>query len=283
MTPISMRGVGATLCTGAAIFRVKTAEDLQYRAAWLSGAMTSVFWGLIEVTVYRVFFMYANSRAAVNTAALTLPQMITYVWLAQVLFIMAPHSVDGEILNKLNSGDIGVELCRPLDLYVHWFAKTAASRVVPLFWRGLPVLLVGLILPAGWRISGPASAGGLVLMLLSCVNAVFLCTAFGMLVVAVRVNVRWGDGPMHIILLAGSVFSGAYLPLQLWPDVLQRFLLWQPFAGYLDIPLRLYLGTMPLSEALVAMGFQIGWAMLFVVAGQAILHRRLKETIVQGG
>lgn len=267
----------------AAIFRVKTAEAFQYRAAWLSGSLTSLFWGIIEVTVYRVFFTWANNRDAVIGAAFTLPQVVTYVWLTQVLFIIAPHNVDNEIVQKIDSGDIGVELCRPLDLYAHWFAKTAAGRVTPLLWRGLPVLAAGFLMPIGWRIEAPASLAGLALMLLSCVNAVFLCTAYGTLVAAVRMNVSWGNGPMYMILLAGQVFSGAYLPLQLWPQVLQPVLLYQPFAGYMDIPLRLYLGTMPPSGAWFAMGLQWFWTIVFVAAGRLLMRARLRKTVMQGG
>lgn len=266
-----------------AIFRVKTAEAVQYRAAWLSGAATSVFWGLIEVTVYRVFFTYAVDRFAVNTAALTLQQLVTYLWLTQFLFMMAPHNVENELLEKINSGDIGIELCRPMNLYAQWFAKTTAGRITPLLWRGVPVLLVGLLMPVGWRISGPASAAGLALMLVACVNALFLCAAYGTLVAVIRMNVDWGDGPMYMILLVGQVFSGAFLPLQLWPDVLQRVLLLQPFAGYLDIPLRLYLGTLPPHNAWAAFGLQWCWTLVFVALGWLLMRSRLHKTVVQGG
>ena len=272
-----------TLFACIAIFRVKLAESAQYRVALLSNSSVGIFWGLIEVTVYRVFFLYANNQAVVNTSALSLPQMISYIWLMQIILALTPHNVEGDIVEKINNGDIGIELCRPMALYAFWFSKTAASRIAPLFWRGVPVLIVALIMPAGMRLSGPASGAGLILMLVSCVFALFLCTAYAMLVTAVRMNVTWGDGPMYIILTFGLVFSGAFLPLQLWPDALQRMLLYQPFAGYLDIPVRLYIGTMPPKDAVFAFGLQIFWTAVFYGAGRLMMRGRLRKTVVQGG
>lgn len=43
-----------------AIFRIQLLEAIQYRAASLAGAATSIFWALIEITVYTVFFTYAG-------------------------------------------------------------------------------------------------------------------------------------------------------------------------------------------------------------------------------
>jgi ABC-2 type transport system permease protein len=265
------------------IFRIKTAEGFQYRMAGLAGASTSIFWVLIEITVYTIFYTYANNKEAGLIAGLSLKQIVSYAWLTQLLFLMQPMSIDGEILSKITSGDVGIEMCRPIDLYFHWFAKTAASRLTPLFWRGSLTLLIGLIMPHTYRLSLPASFPGLLCMLVSTASAFLLCTAFAMLTCAVRLNITWGDGPTYIIMLIGGVLSGAYLPLQLWPKFMQEFLVIQPFAGYLDIPLRLYIGTMLPKDAGWAIGLQIMWTVVFSVIGKILMSNRLKRIIVQGG
>lgn len=280
---IDMSRLKSNLKACLSIFRIKTAEGFQYRMAGLAGATTSIFWGLIEITVYMVFYKYANNRESGLLGTLTLQQVVSYVWLAQLLFLMQPMSIDGEILNKITSGDVGIEMCRPLDLYFHWFSKTAASRLTPMFWRGSIILIFGMLMPPSYRLSMPASLPGLLLMLVSVLSALLLCTSYAMLTCAVRLNISWGDGPTYIMMLLGGVLSGAYLPLQLWPKFLQGFLLLQPFAGYLDIPLRFYLGTMLPKDALFAIGIQLIWVAVFVASGRALMKRRLKTIIVQGG
>ncbi len=272
-----------TLRACLSLFVIKTAEGFQYRLSGLAGATTSIFWALIEIMVYTVFYQYADNKSAGLLAGLDLRQVITYSWLAQVLFPIQPMSIDSDILKKITNGDVGIEMCRPLDLYSHWFAKTAAARLTPLFWRGSVVLLAGILMPPFYRIQTPASLSGLLCMLLSLLCAVLLCTSFGMVMCAIRLNITWGDGPTYMIMLLGSVLSGSYLPLKLWPDFMQKFLLLQPFAGYLDIPLRLYLGVLPPPDAVWAVGLQLLWSIIFIILGRTLMSVRLNRIIVQGG
>jgi ABC-2 type transport system permease protein len=265
------------------LFKIKIAEGFQYRLAGLAGASTSIFWVLIEITVYTIFYKYANNRSAGLASGITLKQVISYSWLTQLLFLMQPMSIDSELLGKITNGDIGIEMCRPLDLYSHWFAKTAASRLTPIFWRGSITIIFGLLMPAAYRLSPPATFTGFLCMLLSIISAFLLCTSYAMLACVVRMNIPWGDGPTYIMMLIGGVLSGGYLPLQLWPKFLQSFLLLQPFAGYLDIPLRFYIGTLHMSDTLWAIGVQLIWVTVFIFAGRVLMTKRLKNIIVQGG
>jgi ABC-2 type transport system permease protein len=266
-----------------ALFRIKTAEGFQYRLAGLAGASTGIFWVLIHIAVYSVFYQFAQRQEAGMSAGLTLKQVITYAWLAQVLFLMQPRGIDEEILKKITNGDVSVELCRPLDLYFHWFSKTAARRLTPLFWRGSVTLLAGMLMPAALRILPPATLSGLILMLVSTFSAFILCSSYAMLICAVRLNIAWGDGPTYIMMLAGGVLSGSYLPLQLWPEALQKLLFYQPFAGYLDIPVRLYLGTIAPGDAGRAICLQLLWSCAFILSGKALMAKRLQTVIIQGG
>ena len=262
------------------IFRIRTAEALQYRAAALASASVGIFWALLEVTIYTIFYRYGSLA---GNSSLTLPQAITYVWLAQALFPLQPLTIDQEIINKIISGDVGVELCRPLDLYSHWLAKTAAGRLGAYFWRAAITVLVGVLLPDTLGLGGPASPFGFCLFLLSAACSFLLCASYGMLVTAVRLGITWGEGPTLMLLLLGAVLSGAYLPLQLWPDFLQKLLYLQPFAGHLDLPVRLYVGSMSPSEAARAIALQLLWTAIFVALGRLILRARLRNVIIQGG
>ena len=264
------------------IFRIQLAQSLQYRLAGLSSASIGVFWGLIEIVVFTVFYEHAQN-SAFRMNGLTLRQVISYVWVAQMMVPLQPMSIDGELLSQITSGNVGIALCRPLGLYEHWFAHTAAARLGGFWMRGGLIVLTGFLMPATIRLMPPASIAGFFLFLLSAAGAFLLCTAYGMLVTAVRLNITWGEGPTYMLLLISGVLSGGYLPLQLWPDALQKVLLYQPFAGYLDIPVRLYVGSMPASQGLFTILIQLFWILAFVWMGKALIGRKLKTLIIQGG
>jgi ABC-2 type transport system permease protein len=149
--------------------------------------------------------------------------------------------------------------------------------------RGKLTVLAGLFMPGIMRLSVPVSLTGFVLFILSAAGAFLLCTAYGMLITAVRLNITWGEGPTYMLLLISGVLSGVYLPLQLWPDAFQKVLLFQPFAGYLDIPVRLYVGSMSWTQGIEAILMQLFWTVAFVLIGKGLMKNKLKTLIVQGG
>ncbi|MCL2056975.1 MAG: hypothetical protein FWH02_07145 [Oscillospiraceae bacterium] len=253
---------------------------MQYRLAGISGALVSIVWTLIEVTIYIVFYTYADNRF---NFTLTLHQVIAYSWVKELIFAMLVFNIDDDIRQKIVSGDVGIELCRPLDLYWHWFAKSSAGRVGMVIFRSGVVLLAGILIPGQYGMSLPASLAGFFAFIVSFSCAFLLCASYAALMCAVRLGITWGEGPVYMLMLMSHILAGGYLPLQLWPDFMQRFLFFQPFAGCLDIPARLYIGAMQPADALPAILLQLGWAAVFVGLGRLIMSRRQRGVIIQGG
>jgi len=262
------------------LFVIRVAENLQYRAAAIINSSVGIFWSIMQIVVFTIFFTFGD----VGEASMTLPQAITYAWFAQVLWRLTGWlSLDTDIRGKIIGGNVALDLCRPMDLYTHWYAQTIANRVGGAAWRIVVTLGTALIVPAALRLLPPASLAGFLLFIVSVCIGVFLCAAFAMLMAAVRVGLTWGDGPTYMLEMIGMFLNGSYFPLALWPDFMQRFLLLQPFAGLMDIPIRLYIGLLLPQDAVWVIGLQIFWAIAFVVVGKHILHRRICQLIVQGG
>jgi ABC-2 type transport system permease protein len=57
----------------------------------------------------------------------------------------------------------------------------------------------------------------------------------------------------------------------------------QPFAGLLDIPLRLYFGALEGMAALGMLGMQLFWLLTLVAFGRWWLGRVLRSLEMQGG
>ena len=91
------------------IFRMRRRMETQYRGAVLGGILCQMFFGLILVAIYRA--MYAGKPQAIPLSHVT-----TYVWLQQAFFRMLLAS-DPELMDKIRSGAIAYDLCRPLHLY----------------------------------------------------------------------------------------------------------------------------------------------------------------------
>jgi ABC-2 type transport system permease protein len=60
-------------------------------------------------------------------------------------------------------------------------------------------------------------------------------------------------------------------------------LLAQPFAGMLDIPMRIYLGTLSGMNAWIALAIQAFWIVNFVLLGRLSMRIIMRRLEVQGG
>lgn len=252
---------------------------LQFRAATWAQLFTTVLAAFIHVTILLAFYRHGHAGAK-----MTAPQAVSYVWLVHVLLHLLPGmGVDQEIKEKIRSGDVAVELCRPLDLYAHWFARSLASRIAPFLLAFLPVTLVACLAPEPYRLQPPSSPLGLVAAFLALTLGLLITAATMCITYAVLMKVSWGDGPIYIMAACTDLLTGANLPLELWPGWLQRLLYWQPFAGILDLPLRLYVGTLPPSAFWQVAPIQCGWALVLILLGAAMLQRNLVKLVLQGG
>jgi len=269
-----------TLKACVSLFRIRVAENLQYRAAAIINSSTVIFWAILQAVLFTIVFTLGNP----GETAMTLPMAISYAWLTQMMYGFVGHvDIDKELREKIISGNVALDLCRPLDLYAHWYSKTAANKFGSSAWRAVITLVAAMVVPAVIRLSPPSSVLGFALFVISLCTGMLISVAFAMLLSAVRVGLTWGEGPTYMFALMASVLSGSWFPLQLWPDFMQSVLLLQPFAGLMDIPFRLYLGLIPPHEGLWAIGLQLLWAVIIMAIGKVLLNRKISQLIVQGG
>lgn len=265
-----------------AVFRARFALLLQYRAAAFAGFVTQCWWGAIKIMVLAAFFRGAG------TTPMTLRQTIDYVWLGQALLTLLPWSVDPEIARMVRTGDVAYERLRPLDSYAYWYARAVARRVATPLLRAVPmVLTAGVLLPAlglsEWALSPPSGMSAALLFAVSMVLVVALSSTIATLMDVMTVAALSERGVNALIGPIVIVFSGSLVPLPLFPDWLQPALRLQPFAGLLDVPLRIYAGHLALPGALAGLARQAAWVVVLAVLGRLLMARVMARLQAQGG
>ena len=217
-------------------------------------------------------------------ADITMRQAVSMVWLQQVAGSLVPGwNTDIALYTQVRSGDVAYELLRPMDAYAHWYVKSLAGRLGPFLLALVPVLGAGLLVPEPWGLGAPASPLHALACLLTLLSGVFTSCAMILLSYAMLLDVRVGDAPSRMAVTVAQILSGLYLPLQLWPEAMQTFLYYQPFAGMLDLPVRLYVGAQPLARAGEIVLLQAFWTAVFVLAGRAWIGRSFRKLVIQGG
>ena len=77
--------------------------------------------------------------------------------------------------------------------------------------------------------------------------------------------------------------SGLLVPLPFLPDALARALAWLPFRAMLDLPARLWSGSLPAADAGRPLALALVWLLVLVPLGRWTLSAALRARDVPGG
>ena len=134
-----------------------------------------------------------------------------------------------------------------------------------------------------WALPPPPGWVNAVLFCFAVAGALFLSTAFTMVL---HIGLIWtisGEGINRMMPGIVPLLAGLVVPLPLFPDWLQPVLYWQPFRSMADVPFRIYSGHISAAEALPELLLQWLWFGLIVTFGLALLGRAGRRLVVQGG
>ena len=260
-------------------FKMRLMAGLQYRAAALAGMSTQLVWGAMEILLYRAFWLESPERFPMGMEALS-----SYIWLQQAfLALFAMWNWEFDIVESVKTGTVAYELLRPTDIYSMWMARSIANRLARASLRMVPVIAVGILIPApyGLRLSvSPAVFG---LFLLSTALMVLVVCAYSLLVYALTFYLTDPNGIMVVSVAAADLLSGAIVPLPFMPEGFRRFAELTPFASMQNVPLRIFNGNISLSEIPGAMGLQAFWAVTLISAGYLLTRNGLRRAVILGG
>ena len=256
-------------------FKMRWKMELQYRGAVVGGIICQMVFGLILIALYRALYASKPQQMPIESVA-------TYVWIQQAFFRMLLAS-DSELMDKIRTGSIAYDLCRPLQLYGYYYVRIMAQKLLGSLLRAAPMLIFAILLPRGWGITAPDSLPAF----LYAVSGLLM----GLLCVCTLENITMGftmrtldhRGVQAMLNLLMTTFSGNILPLTLFPDSWQRVITLLPYAQLLDSPIRMYTGEWPLSAGPRALLIQGVWTVILACLGLLLWQRNQKRLIVQGG
>jgi ABC-2 type transport system permease protein len=260
------------------LFRMRLIRGLSYRAAAFAGIATQFFFGLVFMSVFQAF-----ARAS-GSAPLSQGQISTYIWLQQAFLALSAVWIrDGGLIALIQGGDAAYELCRPLDVYPFWFARTAAQRLASAALRCLPILAVAVFLPRPFRLGPPASWEAGLLFIPALALGLLVTTALSMFAYALTVATLSANAAFFFYAPIAEMGSGNAIPLPFMPDWLSAALSWLPFRFCADFPYRIYCGSIPIRDAPGIFAIGAAWFLILAFLGRAALGAALSRARQPGG
>ncbi|WP_286166075.1 ABC transporter permease [Peribacillus frigoritolerans] len=245
-----------------------------YSAWYWSGTISSVM--RLMIMFYFWHAVYAGKDTIQN---LTLQDMLTYIVVA--MFIQGYVSGAGnELAQEIRHGNIAIELMRPYDVIFKLIFMDFGGKITHLFRETLPLMVIAFIFI---HITMPASPEAASLFVISAGLGIWIGTFFDLMIGIVAfwtVNV-WGLR----VLKEGVItfFSGALVPITLFPGWLETISSYLPFQAMVFTPVSIYTGIIDGQDAYMAVLIQLGWCLGMFLVMKLIWAQAIKKVTIFGG
>ncbi len=272
--------IGRGFSTYAAI-GIMMPKTLMAYSLWFWMEMAVQLMAMI-IFVYFWRAVYASHIAAGEgelISGLTLQQTIDYILLAQLLFPLMQTGTLFDFGYLIREGMIGMELLRPLDFQTRYYAENLTRLIFNMLLK-IPLLLVGVVF-LGMRLTLDPRVWIVFFISMLLGHAVIFYFQWFFAGLAFYTTETWGLSVVYEAVM--SVFSGALLPLMMFPAWLQSIAYAMPFAQAISIPVSLLSGVIPLSQAPRLWLVQLVWLAGTLVVSRLFFNFCMRKVTVQGG
>lgn len=249
---------------------------LHYLGASLAGFVTQYAFGLIRAFIILTLI----DSSTTGLGGYTRETAITYTWATQAIVAALGTFTPIALASRIRSGDIAIDLIRPLNLQLLGLAQEYGLSCYHLITRGILVFVLGMatfgVTPT---FTLPSITAGLVALWLAVTLSYalrFLIATAGFWVVETRAIFAMYMG-------VSTFFGGFMIPVHLFPGWLQDIAYAMPFLYVFQTPIDIITGftpTLPPSQLLL---HQIGWLTGTLALGYMVMRAGIKKVEVQGG
>ncbi|HEY6796815.1 MAG TPA: ABC-2 family transporter protein [Kineosporiaceae bacterium] len=248
----------------------------RYHGAIIGGAAANTMFGLLRASLVAATITTAGGRLGGYAIATG----VTYVWVTQALIGPAQVFYWEDLAVRVRTGDIVVDLARPLDLQAQFGALDLGRALAVTIPRAAPPLTIGA-LTFGLSLPGDPwayLAGGCAVLL--GVGVSFACRYLVNLCAIWLLDIR---GVATVYFTVSTVLCGLVVPVHWFPDWLAALDAATPFPSILQTPADVLTGRVVGPAAGRLLAVQVSWLAAVLLAGRLVQQVGLRRLVVQGG
>jgi ABC-2 type transport system permease protein len=247
-----------------------------YRQAAAAGVFVNTVFGLIKLSI----LLGVADAAGGMVAGYDDVGFSTYAWMSQGLIAVVMIFGWTELAERVRTGDIAVDLARPVDLQMAWLAADGGRAAWALLSRAIVPIAFGAA-TFGFRV--PHDPAAVLLLPVSVAAAVAVSFAGRFLVNLTAFWLIEIRGPVLVYVLVSGILGGHLIPVQLFPRWLQVVAYATPFPSLVQSPIDLVTGQASGWQAALLVAVQLAWALALLALGRVVLRRATRRLVVQGG
>ncbi len=236
-------------------FQMALSRELMYRANFIFGRLRALVIFTSLIFVFREFSQHARGY--------TQEELITYIVLAgafyMVFFVYSMDSIAQDIVES----DLINYLLRPINYFTFWFCRIAAMRTLNTFAAIIGLAIILFVTQSSFFLQ----TNGFALLQ-------FLILSLGALTIISLIDFNAGIlsfwtyrsfGPRFMAMIGIQFLSGAYSPLDIFPQWLLQIYSATPFPSIVFVPITAYLGRYETGGFLSVLAVQVVWIGILAV------------------
>lgn len=254
------------------IAEVSLKESFAYRIEFIGGIISS----LVQLIVF--WFVWTAVFTSGKITGITLPTMITYISISTILRTYGYSGLEFKIEDDVKIGTISNYLVRPFIYPIYCLFDQFGDIIASLMIVAAPVSVVAFLF---LNVAAPAD---FLAFLISAVFGFFISYLLSFLT---GMWAFWTTGNIWGVRMARNVisdfFSGAVIPLFLFPLWLTNIAYLMPFQAMYNTPLLIYIGKVSGYEIVNVILIQIFWITSLSLLSYLVWKRAETKVVVHGG
>ena len=246
-----------------------------YRFGFLFTILGNIVYLGVAYYLWKSIYTYSDT-----IRGLTFNETFLYVGLGSAIFILLKTYADWYIHYEIREGNIATYLTKPIDYQIYNLFANLGSLLINLTAITLPTAVVMIFI---FQVKVTPGVG-LLLFPISLLFAFLISFSIDYFIglLAFYTESIWGVSITKEIIV--TVLSGALIPLQFFPDAIQRVLYWLPFQAIYHTPLMMI--TRPsqgMQVFLPMLLVQMAWALILFVLARLFYNQAIKVLRIAGG
>ncbi len=210
----------------------------------------------------------------------TQPTILTYILGGSIVSSIVLSTRVADVAEEITQGDLSNYLTRPVNYIGYYFAKDIGDKGMNILFSLFEITIFFLIVHPPF--SFPPHYVNTIEFIIAMLVAIFINFSINMMLsfIGFFSSETWAPRFIYYILL--SFFAGSLFPLDIFPHWLYILLTVLPFSYLIYTPMKLYLGQLSLSSAMLALSIALAWAIILYFCVQILWKKGLKQYSAEG-
>lgn len=254
------------------ILGISFQQEFTYRLNFLMWRIRNVMQVLVFFFLWSSVFFDSN----INYFGYNQEKIISYAFVLIIVraIVMSSRSVD--VAGIISNGELSNYLLKPINFFKYWLTRDISSKLLNITFSFLEITILFIILKPDIFIQ--TNLIQLLLFVASLIIASFIFFSISMLTSFVPFwipEIAWGAQFLVIVIFV-EFLSGAFFPLDVFPEVLQNILKFTPFPYLVFIPIKTYLGTETIQTTLTSLSIGMIWTFILLIFTKKVWQKGLK-------